>query len=531
MKLLRRRPKPGSYSAAAGSAHGHKPRKLRHNLRLGLVVLVLPLNALAMAVWLINGNLSSAKQLQTEGKRAVAADLEKLELRSERQFAYYQVRPWQTPASLAQHFGVTAEELAALNPGPILPGMTIKIPPVRQPLTETVVTPLSPANVEVVEEAGAVHVRGKASLPLTITTIPELANYLTSTQVLSQTAPRRWLLLKPLVLEGNIRLNVTGQTLDLLELRSQPHNIVCLCLEDAQMLIKNVTIRSLDPASGQVDSNFDDERSYIRARRSSRLDIIGADISYLGNNDRADDKDIQRGGGTAGVSWRIPDDGRGVEVATGWVEGSRLHHNYVGAYSFGANGMVWRGNQLTDNITSGLSLRGDSAGSLIEDNLLQGNGKHGLELVRGARNNQLYRNRALANRQHGYSVTEESQFNLLEANQATGNASSLVISQSHYNAVRGNRFEEAVAANVRVERQSRVNLLVGNSLRGGSKGFELSSGASFILIKGNTVAASLAVAADRVNSLILIDNQVSKRNFRLRNNTNTVIGPTRITRS
>ncbi len=113
-------------------------------------------------------------------------------------------------------------------------------------------------------------------------------------------------------------------------------------------------------------------RSWKRPRLlpvpETRLDISDSELAYLGYGYLE----------SYGVSWRVADVALGTGIATGVVTGSEFHHNYFGAYTYGAVDMVWTGNEFHDNDVYGLDPQDDSRDFLVEGNSFHDNGKHGL---------------------------------------------------------------------------------------------------------------------------------------------------------
>ncbi|HWL49687.1 MAG TPA: LysM domain-containing protein, partial [Acidimicrobiia bacterium] len=73
-------------------------------------------------------------RLLTNNWSEAAATMVKAQPDYERKFAYYKVKPGQTPKEVAQTFSVSMRSLRAANPGRIVPGSVIKVTPVRSPL-------------------------------------------------------------------------------------------------------------------------------------------------------------------------------------------------------------------------------------------------------------------------------------------------------------------------------------------------------------------------------------------------------------
>ena len=100
------------------------------------------------------------------------------------------------------------------------------------------------------------------------------------------------------------------------------------------------------------------------------MNIYDSDIGYLG----------YQAGVSYGLSWKVQEPAEMLDAINvyGTVENTVIHHNYYGAYSFGAEGMVWRNNEFYNNIEYGLDPHDDSDNLLIEGNNAHHNGNNGI---------------------------------------------------------------------------------------------------------------------------------------------------------
>lgn len=522
-------------------APNHK-RKLRHNLRPAILVLALPILGLAIVGWMAYASITKNYQvslgaIKPQDRSLVNAQAQAAlnQLTStigdvERQFSYYKVKKFETVDRLSMQFGVPVEKIESLNPGPILPGLTIKIPPVQAPLSSL------PSNYRQLKNSlriaqkidGVIEINGRDNRPLTILSVADLADYTSQYGMLEKVTPRHWRLKKTVLLDTNIRLQITKDELEKFELRSDPNNITCLCLEDAQLLIDGVNITSYDSANGGPDKDPNDQRSYIRARRSSRMDILNADISYLGNGIMKNGF-LQQGGGTYGVSWRIPDERYGVEIATGWVENSKFHHNYIGNFTFGASGMMYRGNHYYQNDYYGLDPHDDSNNAMVENNLFENNGKHGFIVSKRCKYNIIRNNISRNNTLHGYMLHADSHYNLIEDNIAENNVDNIAIYQSSHNIVRRNKLLNPRKSNVRVNRNSNFVAITDNVMNGG-RAVALYDSVKAVLISANKVTSNsyLLTTNNNVSDVVVAYNTASQLAFKIKDSDRIINKPNNI---
>jgi parallel beta-helix repeat protein len=198
-----------------------------------------------------------------------------------------------------------------------------------------------------------------------------------------------WLLSANLVVQDGSTLVLHGAStggdvnqLRLLSLNTGASNsIVYLAADPGHLDINGTKITSWDTNANGPDSNYlTYGRAYILARSTlagdgvtplnSRMDITNSELCFLGGSTNSDQY---------GVVWKVsgidPNPAiniHGVQVY-GNVYGSRLHDNYMGAYTLGALNMLWLGNQVDNNAKYGLDMQDYSDNALLQGNTFSNN--------------------------------------------------------------------------------------------------------------------------------------------------------------
>jgi parallel beta-helix repeat protein len=473
----------------------------RHNTRPIFILLFLPLVIGCITVALIATGLYArsvtnigSKRLVTENWQIAADLLEKSQPTYERKYAYYKVKDGQTLEQVAAYFSVNIDKLRVMNPGKIVAGTTVKIPPVESPLKLTAGPNGKISKAVITQKGNLLRVTNKYNLrqPI-VTTIPDLAAFLASYGAIEQTGPTSYRINKAISLDGDIRLDLTKATVSKLELRSSPGDVTCLCMDESAALIDGVNISSYDPATQKPDLTYEDGRAFVRMK-NGRMDVLNANFSYLGNslkeqltNEAAKTSTIQNEGGVYGVSWRIADDQLGIQIATGWVEKSRFTYNHFGAFTYGSSGMMWRNNNFSHNEVYGLDPHDDSNNALIEDNVFEHNGKHGFIVSKRCNYNIIRNNLSYDNKLHGFMLHQDSAYNVIEDNVAYGNTDNFVIYESNFNTIRDNTSYSPKSSHIRVNRASHNTTITGNKLYGGPRGIYLYDGPASTYIANNTI--------------------------------------------
>ncbi len=452
--------------------------------RFATLLIILPMAIASFTFYYIYSNTLAAQlgdrgnnQLITQNWQIAQQKLVATQPQYGTKFAYYKLKPLQNLDWAASHFGVSIDELRQLNPGTAIAGTTIMVPSVEQPFIAS--TPSDNLAVLIVQYIqGTVYVTNSFQNPEVYTTIPELMQLLKPYDVIEQTGPKAYRIMKPLYIQNNIRIDITDSTVSKLELKSVPNfNIVTLTFRDSEALIQNTVITSVDPSTGKPDTDFKDGRSFVRAYGSGRMDIINSDIAYLGMDVTELRNPVIRArvpflpiGGVYGVSWRAPTGSFGQDIVTGWVENSTFEHNHIGSFTFGASGMMWRGNLFTKNDIYGLDPHDDSSNATIEYNRFINNGTHGFIVSKRCNYNVIRNNISIDNKLHGFMLHENSDYNIIENNTSISNVDNFVIYSSSLNTIRNNKSYNPRSSHVRINAGSSQNFVQNNTFHGGSKG-------------------------------------------------------------
>lgn len=517
----------------------HK-RKLFRNLRPSLIIMLVPvLIGLIVAFFLFSSRQNEVlgwignQRLTTQNWQAADDVFKKQQPEYERKFAYYKLRERQDLGKVSEFFSVDPAKLTELNPGTLVANTTVKVSPVEHALVPITATNGKIFQAKVVVEDGIIRVNQDYKFDQAVTNLPELATFLKSYDALTEVAPKVWRVNKPISIEDNIRIDITDATVEKVELKSAPNDIVCLCFDGAAALFKGVVVTSYDPTTGKADTNHEDQRSFIRAK-SGRMDIVNSYISYLGNGlfkvlNEGDKPPIQRDGGTYGISWRIPDDKLGVDITTGWVEGTTFYRNHFGSYTYGASGMMWRNNHFLENDVYGLDPHDDSNNAMVENNVFEHNGKHGFIVSKRCNYNIIRNNVSFGNKLHGFMLHQDSAFNVIENNVSYNNVDNYVIYASDYNTVRNNVGYNAKNSHVRINQGARNNYVTDNKFYGGKRGIFVYGNSENAYITGNTIQQTKEVLrTEGANNVFFANNTIKALLFTVANGDRLIFGPNTI---
>ena len=207
---------------------------------------------------------------------------------------------------------------------------------------------------------------------------------------LTQTSPGLWQLRANIQIEqgGGLVLHGTAIGGDVDELRLQSNNsatansYVNITADWGSIDLLNAKVTSWDDAAGGPDTEYASYgRAFIRVRSSldangvtaheSRLDVVNSEAAYLGF-DNAE---------SYGLVWKVIGSQNNLYNLVnvyGDIQNSRLHHNWFGAYTYGAFGMQIQNNEFDHNVKYGLDPHDDSDALLIEGNHSHHNGDHGI---------------------------------------------------------------------------------------------------------------------------------------------------------
>lgn len=308
--------------------------------------------------------------------------------------------------------------------------------------------------------------------PGSIVTLTSIQDAIRNERVLRPLGDGEWYLEANLFIDIGVQLHLYGHDfggdVEWLKLRSDPAGFIWLKTFDGEISMKGTKVTSWDEGSGTFDTAFDDGsgRSFLLAKNGrpdvplTRMDVWQSELAYLGYSAAE----------AYGVSWRVYKGGEGgPEGVTGTIQGSKFHHNFYGAYTYSAAGMVWRENEFYENIGYGLDPHDDSRDFLVEDNAFYANGSHGLIFSVRCVGNVIRNNRAYDNGRNGIMLDADSNGNLVEGNEVYGNRSGIVIQASDGNFIVRNDIHDNDIG-IRIDssdtvQHSRANVIRSNVIR------------------------------------------------------------------
>ena len=198
-----------------------------------------------------------------------------------------------------------------------------------------------------------------------------------------------------------------------------------------------------------------------------------------------------------GVTW-----GRG---ATGAAMSSTFDHNFFGAYSNAAVGVLFLRNVFRDNDLYGLDPHSGSRRLKVLDNSAFDNGSHGIIFSFDVVDSVVIGNRSYRNRVNGIMMDERSDRNLITGNRTWGNAGDGIVVQNssdttvRANVVTGNRV------GLRVTGDSLRTRADGNHLIGNRRGVEVCVGpAPARALTGPTRLTRNVIVGDRTGDGIAV---------------------------
>ncbi len=421
----------------------------------------------------------------------------------------YTVQPGETLALVAAKFNIPQDELIRVNiaflpQSKVSPGQKMKIPR-RDPgiaLATNFNTRMKYAPVRSITydaKSGTVIVTGRG----TFVTLSDIAAA-TGNKYLKEENPKVWLLSSNLLIQKGVSLNLKKEEVEWLKMESNSKKFVWLKTHNGAINIDGVKITSWDSGFDDFDRNYFDGRSFIVAKYSSVMNIENSDISFLGYRPPP-----IREASTFGVSWKIPGESLNKYLLTGEVKNNKFHHNYIGAYTYGAKSMLWQDNEFFNNVSYGLDPHDDSNDFLIEGNKIYANGSHGLILSKRCKDNLIRNNLVYDNKGHGIMLHEKSDQNLLVNNQVTGNTDGVVVYNSEKNIIRGNIIS-GNKSGIRMNVISRENMVLGNKIEGNSNfGIYFYEGAEQNRVLNNSLSGNSIALYIKTNENYIGENNIS----------------------
>ncbi len=306
----------------------------------------------------------------------------------------------------------------------------------------------------------------------------------TGDKILQEYPGKQWYLKANLLLHSGTTLKLNNNEVEWLKLSSNKTGYIHILAYNSILYTDKVKITSWDEDTSDYDLNLEDGRSFILAKDGSRMDFYNSELSYLGFP-RPENLTMS----SYGVSWRMSNGKLNTTLLTGEIIGSKFHHNYFGAFTFGATGILWRENEFYENIRYGLDPHDDSNGFLVENNIARDNGSHGIIFSKRCINNTIRNNLSYNNKLHGIMLHEKSDYNLVENNTLYGNINGVTLWRSSNNIVRNNNIYKNSKSGIRANMESVSNFLLSNQITNNNlHGIYLYSNANTNIIANNKLS-------------------------------------------
>lgn len=395
-----------------------------------------------------------------------------------------------------------------LAPGAVRPASAQTLPAVRYDPVARIIYVGANYNGELASEAPFVGFPSHPDAPKQGISVPALAEALAvlgQPDLLVDQGEGAWLLRSDVVISPTARLEASSATIAALRLDSTPDRspaLTRLTANGGHLLIQGISVVSWDANAGDVDTDYLDGRSFLLAENGARMDIIDAEIAYLG----------WAPGEPSGLSWRQ----RGTRNdprtgATGSILRSNIHRNYFGQYSYEAYGLQVFNNEFHHNISYGFDPHDFSMNFEVAYNKVYNNGRHGIIFSRGCEGNWIHNNEVYGNALHGIMLDRGSNNNRITDNLVYNNRDGIAIFQSSNNLIENNILrdnERGVRINATYDNEdifdgiSINNTVLGNTIENNAQyGVYLYERGDQNIIVGNKIAGTgiSASATDNEN--------------------------------
>ncbi len=429
----------------------------------------------------------------------------------------YVIQAGDTLAGIAYKFNVPLDELVYSNAGRLsffpqfaVPGTVLSIPPKDYEFYYNYdflynITKQEGQNLSfnLFGEDNGIEVHGRNQI-ITLATLRDNLG----TAVIEEVSPKVWRLKESLNFMEGTMFVLDEEEVTWLQLVSRDDKVVTIKGFSTVVVANGVKVTSWDPVRHDYDQNINNGRSYILVKDASRMDIYNSEFAYLGFSRPLDGKYS-----TYGVSWRMTTSRRSTTLLSGEILNSKFHHNYFGAYTFGATGMLWRGNDFYENIRYGLDPHDDSNGFLVEYNRAHHNGAHGIIFSKRCLYNTVRNNISYDNKLHGIMLHEDSNYNVIENNNLYGNTDGIALHGSNNNIVRNNTVSENKNG-ILSYRKSVKNILINNTITNNLiAGINLYEESGENIIENNTIRNNTSGMYIKTNNNQITNNTLTENDF------------------
>ncbi|HEY4376812.1 MAG TPA: right-handed parallel beta-helix repeat-containing protein, partial [Acidimicrobiales bacterium] len=205
------------------------------------------------------------------------------------------------------------------------------------------------------------------------------------------------LLRDPMIVSPGATLVVDSATVPTLYLRSDRQGYAYLMGNRSTMAFRGhaghpLTITSYDPATKRPDTDRRDGRSYIDDR-GGKLAFDHAIVTRLG---------FASAGETSGVAWMQT----AGNLATGAAIDTTFSHNYFGAYSAGAEGLVITRDRFVANDVYGFDPHTATNDTVVSHSVATLNGRHGFMFSDACHGNVVKDSTAYLNGGTGFMIDD-----------------------------------------------------------------------------------------------------------------------------
>lgn len=379
------------------------------------------------------------------------------------------------------------------------------------PLKASAAFPCGAANIRWASSSNRVYITG--DVECTLTEIKQLGSQSIPLTLLDP-ANKIWFLGANLFIQSGAKLVLHGSPVggDVDELRLKSNNLnfndfIIIQADWGTVDIDSTKITSWDENAGGPDTEYAQyKRTYIQVKsrlgsdgvtpRESRMDIKNSDIGYLG----------YQGAEAYGLSWKVVTGTLDAVGVYGDVANNKIHNNYFGVYTYGAQAMTFVNNGVYENIKYGLDPHDDSDYLTISGNYVHNNGSHGIICSQRCNNLVITNNNSSNNGGNGIMLHRNTNDSLVENNILRYNADSgIAIFDSHGNTLKNNDAKYNKNG-IRLSVGSSNNIIDNNNFSGNSKygmyfykGNDISTSGDgrlkFNTFRNNTVNSNGSVAA------------------------------------
>ncbi len=303
------------------------------------------------------------------------------------------------------------------------------LPPLRYSSTSNILT-IGRSYLPLLEGEGPfVTDPSNPAAPKLSITLPELRTWVESIDepdLIREVSAGIWEIAVEIEIEDNAQLALTRSSgLQEVRLISRPDASYNLISVGGTLTIDGIKLYSWDNSSGvdSYDSTFltkdgvMQSRSFLAALYGGRMDIIDAEVMYLGYEELNERVGYGKGE-PSGLAWRLRPAGTEdpAHGPKGSIIHSKVHHNYFGMYSYEATNLEIRDSEFYDHYFYGLDPHDYSHGFVVANNRIHDNGYTGLIFSRYCTDNTIYGNEIYHNGSHGFMLDRGSDRNLVYQN-------------------------------------------------------------------------------------------------------------------